>query len=151
MTENRPEVPDTIKPAMSIKKRILMSALRSPLSTIMILLFAYFGIQAFILHINTATNQIYMVILIFLWVFWYVARNIFKLILLAVVIAYGASLYHEYSTREISQCEASGGQWNEQTSQCEEKTGFWAGVFKRFQDLSDYADEKTDKTPNPTN
>ena len=151
MTDKRPEAPDTIKPAISIKKRILMNAIRSPLSTIMILLFACFGIQAFVLHINTTTNQFYMIILIFLWIFWYVARNIFKLILLAVAIAYGASLYHEYATREMSQCEASGGQWNEQTERCEEKTGFWASIFKRFHDLSDYAEEKTDKTPNPRN
>ena len=147
MTDKRPEVPDTIKPAMSIKKRILMSAVRSPLSTILILLFAYFGIKAFVFHIDTFTNQLYMIILVFLWVFWYVAQNLFKLILLAIAIAYGASVYHEYSTREISQCEASGGQWNEQTERCEEKTGFWAGIFKRFQDLSDYAEENQKKAP----
>ncbi len=148
MSEDRPNIPDELKPARpSWHKRILMTALRSPLSTTIILLFLYCGIQAFLLNINPTGNKLYMICLIFIWIFWYVARNLFQLILLAIIIAYGVSLYHDYSTREISQCEASGGEWNEQTEQCEEKTGFWAQVFKRFHDLAIYAEDGKKKAP----
>ena len=77
--------------------------------------------------------------IVFLWLFWFVAKNIFKVVLLAVAIAYGAYSYHTYANRHVAQCEASGGYWNKQTQKCEEKTGFWAGVFRRFNDLADYA------------
>lgn len=148
MSEDRPNVPDELKPARpSWYKRIIMTVLRSPLSSIIIILFLYCGAQAFLLNINPTGNKLYMLCLVFIWIFWYVARTLFQLILLAIIIAYGVSLYHDYSTREISQCEASGGEWNEQTQRCEEKTGFWAGVFKRFHDLADYAEEDTKKAP----
>ena len=148
MSEDRPNVPDELKPARpSWYKRIIMTVLRSPLSSIIIILFLYCGAQAFLLNINPTGNKLYMLCLVFIWIFWYVARTLFQLILLAIIIAYGVSLYHDYSTREISQCEASGGEWNEQIQRCEEKTGFWAGVFKRFHDLADYAEEDTKKAP----
>lgn len=141
MIEKKSHIPDELKPIRpSLGKRILIAALSSPLSTIIILLFLYCGAQAFLFKINPVSNQLCMVGLLLLWIFWYIARNVFKLVMLAIIIAYGASVYHEYSTKEISTCEAANGEWNEQTQQCEEKTGFWAGIFKRFQDLADYAE-----------
>lgn len=144
--EKTKNLPDEIKPAKrSWYRRILIAALRSPISTILIVSFFYFGFQAYVLGQSPISNKLFMFGAVFLWLFWFVAKNIFKLILLALVIAYGAYSYHTFSTREIAQCESSGREWNEQTGACQEKTGFWAGVMKRFQDLATYAAEEDNK------
>lgn len=136
-------IPDEIKPARrSWSRRILITALRSPISTILILSFLYFGFQAYVLGSSPITNKFFMLGTLFLWLFWFVAKNVFKLVLLAVIIAYGAYSYHTFSTRKMAQCEASGGSWNEQTETCEERTGFWPGVIKRFQDLANYSQQE---------
>ena len=126
---NEKKIPDEIQPAKpNWRRRLLISALKSPISTILILAFLYFAFQAYVLQLSPTVNKFYMFGVLFLWVFWYVAKNVFKVILLAVAIAYGAYTYHTYSTGEIARCELSGGTWNEEIGKCEEKTGFWAGM-----------------------
>jgi len=140
---------DTLEPAKpGWRRRLLMAALRSPISTVLILGFCYFAFQAYVLNINPAVNKLYMFGVVFLWVFWFLAKNLFKIVLLAGIIAYGAYSYYTYANRHVAECEASGGVWNEQTQKCEEKTGFWAGVLRRFHDLAVYAkDEENKKAP----
>ena len=143
---NEKKIPDEIQPAKpNWRRRLLISALKSPISTILILAFLYFAFQAYVLQLSPTVNKFYMFGVLFLWVFWYVAKNVFKVILLAVAVAYGAYTYHTYSTGETARCELSGGTWNEEIGKCEEKTGFWAGVMKRFQDLGTYAREDEKK------
>lgn len=138
MTKNNNS--DTLEPVKpSWTRRIIIAALRSPIGAILLLAFLYFAFQAYVLHASPAMNKLYMLGIVFLWLFWFVAKNIFKVVLLAVAIAYGAYSYHTYANRHVAQCEASGGYWNKQTQKCEEETGFWAGVFRRFNDLADYA------------
>lgn len=140
---------DTLEPVkLSWRRRLVIAALRSPIGAILLLAFLYFGFQAYVLNASPTINKLYMLGIVFLWIFWFVAKNIFKMILLAAAIAYGAYTYHTYANRHVAQCESSGGRWNEQTQQCEEKTGFWAGVIQRFHDLVVYAkDEENKKAP----
>ncbi len=148
MTKEK-NISDTLEPVKpSWSRRLIIAALRSPIGAILLLAFLYFAFQAYVLHTNPAVNKLYMLGIVFLWLFWFVAKNIFKMVLLALAIAYGAYTYHTYANRHIAECESSGRKWNEQTQTCEEKTGFWAGVTKRFQDLAVYAkDEEKKKAP----
>ena len=87
---NEKKIPDEIQPAKpNWRRRLLISALKSPISTILILAFLYFAFQAYVLQLSPTVNKFYMFGVLFLWVFWYVAKNVFKVILLAVAVAYG--------------------------------------------------------------
>lgn len=85
---NEKKIPDEIQPAKpNWRRRLLISALKSPISTILILAFLYFAFQAYVLQLSPTVNKFYMFGVLFLWVFWYVAKNVFKVILLAVAVA----------------------------------------------------------------
>ena len=137
------DIPDDDKPLKpSWRVRLIRAALRSPVCSILIIAFFYFALKAFVLNISPEVNKLYMFGVVCLWLFWYLARSIFKMIFILILIVFCFYTYHTYSSREIAQCEASGGVWNEQTGKCQEKEGFWVGIFKRFHDLSVYSKDK---------
>lgn len=77
---NEKKIPDEIQPAKpNWRRRLLISALKSPISTILILAFLYFAFQAYVLQLSPTVNKFYMFGVLFLWVFWYVAQNDFQL------------------------------------------------------------------------
>ena len=77
MTKNNNS--DTLEPVKpSWTRRIIIAALRSPIGAILLLAFLYFAFQAYVLHASPAMNKLYMLGIVFLWLFWFVAKNIFK-------------------------------------------------------------------------
>ena len=67
---NEKKIPDEIQPAKpNWRRRLLISALKSPISTILILAFLYFAFQAYVLQLSPTVNKFYMFGVLFLWVF----------------------------------------------------------------------------------
>ena len=68
---NEKKIPDEIQPAKpNWRRRLLISALKSPISTILILAFLYFAFQAYVLQLSPTVNKFYMFGVLFLWGFW---------------------------------------------------------------------------------
>ena len=119
MTE---ETKNDKKPSLGI--RLLRLALASPVNTLFILALAYYAFQIYILGNSPLLNKAIMFGIAGLWILWFAAKNLLKLLLflaLAGVAIYG---YYSYATRDIRQCEANGGVWNKERKTCEEKTGW---------------------------
>lgn len=59
---NEKKIPDEIQPAKpNWRRRLLISALKSPISTILILAFLYFAFQAYVLQLSPTVNKFYIV------------------------------------------------------------------------------------------
>ena len=55
---NEKKIPDEIQPAKpNWRRRLLISALKSPISTILILAFLYFAFQAYVLQLSPTVNK----------------------------------------------------------------------------------------------
>ena len=119
--------------------RLLKAMLFSPLNSLAILALLYFGFQAYVLGNSPWLNKMYMLGVVALWAFLFLAKNLLKLILillLAAILFYG---YYTYSRRDITACEESGGTWNSQTEQCEAPRT-WLDKLKEIWQKSTSAD-----------
>lgn len=100
--------------------KLLKFGLKSPVNTFFIVVAGYFASQAYVFE-QTVTMKIAFFAVVGLWIFWFLAKQIFVLLIVSGLVAGGAYLYYDYQHREIRKCEESGGYWNKETKTCEEK------------------------------
>ncbi len=115
-------------------KRLLLALLKSPVNTFFGLLVIYELFSIYVLGQNALTDKLTLAGLLFLWLLWYLFKNVIKLLLLAILIALAAYGWYYYSHQDQRLCEQSGGVWNEQTATCEEKISFWQKVKNLWQE-----------------
>lgn len=115
-------------------KHILLSALKSPVNTILFLAFAYFGLKAYVFG-DAFMDKLIMFGILALWMFWFIAKHMLIILMLLILLGGSAYFYYEYLHQQEKECEASGGAWNVKTKTCEEKQGFWdyiEGLWQQY-------------------
>ena len=132
------------KEKKSIFLRILGICLRSPIGTLFALALIYFAFQAYVLGNSPLINKGIMLGICILWGLWFLARNMFKLLLVIVILIFAAYGYYAYNQREIAKCEAAGGVWNKETGICEEKLSLWQRLEKLWKEYVAKDDSETD-------
>ena len=110
--------------------RLLGLMLASPVNTLFVLALAYYAFQTYVLDNSPLLNKAIMLGIICLWILWFAAKNLIKLLLILALVAAAVYGYYSYSTRDARQCEESGGVWNKETKSCEEKTGLLHSIQK---------------------
>ena len=103
----------------SLPKKLLKFFIKSPINTLFVLAAVCFAIMAFGISPSLENKTIFFII-IGLWVFWFLAKQVLIILVVLGLLSGGAYLYYEYSHREQRQCEQSGGFWNKETKTCEE-------------------------------
>lgn len=105
---------------------------RNPVSLICLGGLIYCAVQAYALNNSPFMHKAAMAGIAVFWLFLFIARNMFKLLILLLVgggIAYG---WFYFSERDKKACEESGGFWNKNTMTCEEKVSWWSKAQKFF-------------------
>ena len=113
---------------------VLKFILKSPINSIFILAAVCFAVIAFGIS-PTLENKTIFFVIIGLWVFWFLAKQVLIILVVLGLLGGGAYLYYEYSHQEQRQCEQSGGFWNKETKTCEETVPLWEKAkrqVKRF-------------------
>ena len=134
--------------------KILKTLLLSPVNITFAVASVYLGMKAYSWE-PSFPNQIIFFAVIGLWIFWIVARYMVVLFVILALAGSGYYAYHQYSTREMRQCEAAGGVWNKETKTCEEKVGFVEKFISRAKQLvidvfSPETNKETDKKSETT-
>lgn len=111
----------------SLLKRIILSALKSPINTVLLVLLLYFGLKAYAFD-GTLLDKLTAFGVLALWMFWFIAKHMLMILLLILFLSGGAYFYYEYTHQQEKECEANGGEWNRKTKVCEEKQGFWSYI-----------------------
>ena len=127
--------------------RLLFRVLKSPVNTIFLAAMLYYAFLGFVVQNNPLADRLVFFAVVGLWLLWLLAKNVFKLILLAVVIAACAYGYYAYTHKAIAECEASGGEWNKETKKCEAKRSWWEKAMKLWDDYvaADKSSGQTEK------
>lgn len=112
-------------------KKLLKMIIKSPVNTLFGLAVICFGAQAYMFD-PTITNKIALFAIIGLWVFWFLAKQAFMLLITLGLLIGGASMYYTYTHQEAKKCEEAGGYWNSNTQVCEEKRSWWDKVKAYF-------------------
>ena len=105
-------------------RKLLGLVLTSPVNTLLGLALAYFAFQAYVLDNSPLLNQTAALGVICLWVLWFVAKNIIKLLFILLLGGVAVFSYYNYINRDARLCEENGGVWNDASQTCEEKTGW---------------------------
>ena len=93
--------------------RLLALMLASPVNTLFILALAYYAFQIYVLNNSPLLNKAIMLGIACLWILWFAAKNLIKLLLLLILA--GTAVYG-YATRDVRKCEENGGVWNKAVS-----------------------------------
>lgn len=110
--------------------KLLKRCLLSPVNTLFVLVVAYFGIKVY--AFDTAISDKLMLFgAIGLWLFWFLAKQIFILLLILLILCSGGYWCYTYSRQEAIKCEQSGGYWNSNTKTCETKKS----LVDKFKDI----------------
>ncbi len=114
----------------SFFKRILSLIFKSPVSLLFIGAILWFLAKIYIIGQDTLLNKAYLIGICGLWIFWFVAKSFFKILLL-ILFAAGLFLGYYYLTNynEIT-CKNNGGYWNSELTVCEEKLNMWQQIQK---------------------
>ena len=107
--------------------RLLALMVTSPVNTLFILTLAYYAFQIYVLNNSPLLNKAIMLGIACLWILWFAAKNLIKLLLLLILA--GTAVYG-YATRDVRKCEENGGVWNKESKTCEEKTGWLHEIQK---------------------
>ncbi len=108
-------------------KRIVLSALKSPINTVLLVLLLYFGLKAYAFD-GTLLDKLTAFGVLALWMFWFIAKHMLIILVLLVLLGGSAYFYYEYAHQQEKECERNGGEWNDQTKTCEEKQSFWSYI-----------------------
>lgn len=101
--------------------RLLALMLTSPVNTLFILALAYYAFQIYVLNNSPLLNKAIMLGIACLWILWFAAKNLIKLLLLLILAGTAVYGYYGYATRDARKCEENGGVWNKESKTCEEK------------------------------
>lgn len=110
--------------------RLLALMLTSPVNTLFILALAYYAFQIYVLNNSPLLNKAIMLGIACLWILWFAAKNLIKLLLLLILAGTAVYGYYGYATRDVRKCEENGGVWNKESKTCEEKTGWLHEIQK---------------------
>lgn len=105
--------------AKSRLKALLLWFVHSPVRSVFIVLLMYFGVR--VLIFDGLADKLFLTGVFILWLFWFFAKNMIKILLVLIVLGAAGHAYYRYSHQEQIQCEESGGVWNKQTKTCDEK------------------------------
>ncbi len=120
-----------ISDAKSILKKILLWFIGSPVRSVFIVLLLYFAIIVWLF--DGLADKLFLVGVFVLWLFWFFAKNMIKVLLFLVILGAAGHAYYQYSHREQIQCEESGGVWNKKTKTCDEKSLIRVWLEKAWQ------------------
>lgn len=110
--------------------RLLVLMLTSPVNTLFTLALAYYAFQIYVLNNSPLLNKAIMLGIACLWILWFAAKNLIKLLLLLILAGTAVYGYYGYATRDARKCEENGGVWNKESKTCEEKTGWLLEIQK---------------------
>ncbi len=105
-------------------RKILTLILTSPVNTLLGVALVYFAFQAYVLDNSPVLNQTAALGVICLWILWFVAKSIIKLLLVLLLGGFVVFSYYNYINQDANLCKQNGGVWNDTTKTCEEKTGW---------------------------
>lgn len=86
--------------------------------------------QIYVLNNSPLLNKAIMLGIACLWILWFAAKNLIKLLLLLILAGTAVYGYYGYATRDARKCEENGGVWNKESKTCEEKTGWLLEIQK---------------------
>ena len=112
--------------------RVLGFIFRNPINILALIVILYSSFHIFILKSPDFAYKIALVCAVGIWLFLFVIRHFFKILLLVAII--GACFYgwHVLSSQDKIACEEKGGFWNKNTLTCEEKVPFMEKLEKFF-------------------
>ena len=129
-----------------IFKRFCKAFLFSPVNMIFAVATAFCAAKAYMWEPSLPNRLIFFGVA-GLWAFWIIARYMVVLFVIAALLCGGYYAYYQYSTREIRQCEKSGGEWNKETKTCDAKLSVMDKVTNQIRKF--FGIEKTEEAPTP--
>lgn len=127
-------------------KRFLKTFLFSPVNIIFAIATAFCAAKAYMWEPSLMNRLIFFGVA-GLWAFWIIARYMVVIFVIAALLCGGYYAYYQYSTREIRQCEKSGGEWNKETKTCDAKLSVIDKVTNQIRKF--FGIEKTEEAPTP--
>ena len=115
--------------------KFLAFCVKSPVTVFFVVALSYFAFQVYVLGNSPIVNKGIICGLLFLWAFWFLARNLFKVLLVLLFVGAIGYGYYAHTQQKIEACEASGGVWNKQTQTCEEKKTLWQQAKEWWQEF----------------
>jgi len=112
---------------------VIKYCLMSPVNVLFGLALIYFSSMAYLFE-PSLTNKVITYVILGFWIFWFLAKQIFVLMILLCLLAVGGYWYYTYAHQEASKCEDAGGYWNDNKQICEEKIPFWMKLQKMIED-----------------
>lgn len=119
------------KKKSSLGMRLLKRCLLSPINTVLLVAVLYFAVRVYFFE-SSFSDKALLCGTVALWVFWFVAKQIFMLLVLLGLLGGGAYIYYHYSRLEAIKCEDAGGYWNDNTKTCEAKRSLWEKIQNFF-------------------
>ncbi len=111
----------------------------SPVNVMLAVALIYFAAKVYLFN-GTMTDRLLMFGVIGTWIFWFIIKHIFALIVL-LILAGGATYWHYSHLQQLkAECEQSGGSWNAETKLCEEKHSLWQEFQDKIKDLKEKAE-----------
>ena len=119
------------KKKSSLGLRFLKRCLLSPVNTALGGAVLYFAVRVYFFD-SSFSDKALLCGAVALWIFWFLAKQIFTLLLVLVLLGGGAYTYYHYSRLEAIKCEDAGGYWNDNTKTCEAKRSLWEKIQNFF-------------------
>lgn len=113
----------------SLWRKILTFTVKNPISVICILTIIYCTFQAFVLGNTPWLYKTIITGIVGVWIFMFIAKHLFKLILLIIAVACIFFGYVYWNGQDKRVCEHDGGKWNEETQTCEKKNSWWKNLL----------------------
>ena len=114
-------------------KKVLKWLFLSPVNAVFILLLTYYGVRIFLLGQDSMAVKAQGAGVLFLWILWFAAKSIIKLlfvVMLVLAVAYG---WYQYSRHDEIVCKDNGGNWNRELKICEEKLTLWQQIKRMME------------------
>lgn len=112
--------------------RFLGFVFSNPVSLICLGAIVYCAVQAYVLNNSPFMYKAAMAGVVVFWLFLFIAKNMFKLVVLLLIAGGIAFGWFYFTGRDKKACEESGGFWNKNTMTCEEKVSWWKQAQKFF-------------------
>ena len=116
-------------------RRFISFILRNPINILCVLALGFCAFEAYILKNDTTLYQMIMVGIVAVWVFLFIAKSFFRIVVLLLIAGAIACGWFYYTGRDKAACEEKGGFWNKNTMTCEEKVPLLDRIGKLLKNI----------------
>ena len=116
-------------------RRFIGFVLRNPLNILCVLALGFCAFEAYVLQNDTTLYQMIMIGIVAVWVFVFIAKSFFRIVVLLLIAGAIACGWFYYTGRDKAACEEKGGFWNKNTMTCEEKVPLLDRIGKLLKNI----------------